>query len=94
MVASIKILKLISATVYEIKRGVQYSKKRNIPILKMSIRNKPPCDYRLIDVIGGSANPRNTSQQKLIKEADAINIQINKNFLVLMMSSRRRHYRF
>ena len=39
-------------------------------------------------------NPRNTSQQKFIKETVAINIQINKNFLVLMTSSRRRHYRF
>ena len=57
MVASIKTLKFISATVYEIKRGSQYSKKRNIPTLKMSIRNKPPRDYRLIDVMGGSAKP-------------------------------------
>ena len=57
MVASIKTLKFISATVYEIKRRNQYSKKRNIPILKISIRNKPPCYYRLIDVMGGSAKP-------------------------------------
>ena len=46
----------------------------------MSIRNKHPRDYRLIDVMGGSANPRNTSQQKFVKETDAINIQINKKF--------------
>ena len=57
MVASIKTLKFISATVYEIKRGNQYSKKRNTPILKMSIRNKPPRDYRLIDVMGGFEKP-------------------------------------
>ena len=58
MAASIKTLKFISATVYEIKRGNQYSKKEkypyseDIPILKMSIRNKYPRDYRLIDVMG------------------------------------------
>ena len=57
MVASIKTLKFISATVYEIKRGNQYSEKRNTPILKMSIRNKPPRDYRLIDVMGGFEKP-------------------------------------
>ena len=57
MVASIKTLKFISATVYEIKRGNQYSEKRNIPILKMSIRNKPPRDYGFIDIVGGFAKP-------------------------------------
>ena len=41
----------------------------------------------------GSVKPRNSSQQKFIKETEAMNVQINKHFLVLMMSSHRRHYR-
>ena len=57
MVASTKTLNFISATVHEINRGNQHSKKetiQNIPILKTSTRNKHPRDLRLIDYMVGS----------------------------------------
>ena len=57
MVASTKTLKFISATVYETKETINIQKKRNIAILKISIRNKHPRDYRVIDVMVGSAKP-------------------------------------
>ena len=94
MVASTKTLKFISASLWNKKRQSIF-KKREISLFWRS-------QYAIsIPVIIGSLmswlvlqNPRNTSQQKFIKETVAINIQINKNFLVLMTSSRRRHYRF
>ena len=79
-----------------------WNKKRQSIFKKREISLFWRCQYTVnIRVIVGwymswvvLQNPRNTSQQKFIKETDAINIQINKNVLVLMMSSRRRHYRF
>ena len=53
MFASIKTLKFVSATVYEIKRGNQNSKKEKYPYSE----DKHPRDYRLIDVMLGFAKP-------------------------------------
>ena len=44
----------MSATVYEIET-INIKTKRNIPILKIPIRNQSPIDYRLIDDMVGSA---------------------------------------
>ena len=44
----------MSAKVYKIE-AINIQRKRNIPILKASIRNQNTFDYRLIDDMVGSA---------------------------------------
>ena len=53
-IASIKTLNFMSAKVYKIE-AINIQRKRNIPILKASICNQYPFDYRLIDHMVGSA---------------------------------------
>ena len=73
MVASIKTLNFMSATVYE----SIFKKKRNIPILKTSIYSKHLRDYRLIDVMLGSAKPYKYKSTK-VYQIDRCNQHSNK----------------
>ena len=73
----------MSATVSEINRGNQHSNKEKYPYFEDVSMHKHPRDYRLIDGCLYKNFEIHVSSS-LQNKQEALSIQTNKNFLILM----------